>query len=156
MLNIRTVQREDLPALVQMERAAATAAHWKEAEYEMLLASDAAPLRKTFVAEEDGNPIGFVVAKLVRKDWEIENIVVRAGAQHRGIGRLLLTRLIQEAQACGAQQILLEVRSQNIAAKSVYTNCGFSVVGGRRGYYQDPADDAVLYKLELTRNEGSE
>jgi len=78
---------------------------------------------------------------------------VRSECQRRGIGRLLLTRVIQEARRFGAQNILLEVRSQNVAAKSAYTKCGFSVVGGRRGYYQDPADDALLYKLELTRNE---
>src|SRR5690348_14970200 len=98
MLIIRIVQQEDLPALVQIERAAPTAAHWKETEYEALLASDAGPLRRTFVAEEDGNPIGFAVAKVVHTDWEIENLVVRSESQRRGIGRLLLTRVIQEAQ----------------------------------------------------------
>src|SRR5215475_3225134 len=126
MLTIRALRPNDLPALIEMERAAPTAAHWRESEYEMLLASDAAPLRKTFVAEKHGQPVGFVVAKIVVKDWEIENIIVRAGCQRQGIGRLLLSHLIEEARSGDAQQILLEVRSSNAAAKNLYASCGFS------------------------------
>jgi len=148
MLTIRALRPDDLPALIEMERAAPTAAHWRESEYEMLLASNATPLRKTVVAEKDGQPIGFAVSKVVATNWEIENIVVSAGSQHQGIGRLLLSHLIEQARGEGAQQILLEVRSRNAAAKSLYTKCGFSVVGGRRDYYHDPEDDAVLYKLD--------
>jgi ribosomal-protein-alanine N-acetyltransferase len=155
MLTIRALRQEDLPALIEMERAAPTAAHWKESEYIALLAIEAAPLRKTFVAEKDGQPVGFVVARVVVMDWELENVVVHAGSQRQGIGCLLLARLIQEAQACKAQAILLEVRSRNAVAKSLYTKSGFSVAGGRRGYYRNPEDDAVLYKLKLSKTEGN-
>jgi len=149
MLTIRALRPDDLPALIEMERAAPAAAHWRESEYEMLLASNATPLRKTVVAEKDGQPIGFAVSKVVVTNWEIENIVVSAGSQRQGVGRLLLSHLIEQARSEGAQQILLEVRSGNTAAKNLYTKCGFSVVGGRRAYYHDPGDDAVLYTLDL-------
>ena len=154
-VTIRTIRGEDLPELIEMERAAATAAHWKESNYEALLVNDTAPVRKTLVAEQDGQPVGFVVAKVLAADWEIENIIVRSGFQRQGIGSLLLARLIQEAAASHAQQVLLEVRSRNLAAKSLYAKCGFSVAGGRRNYYRDPEDDAILYKLELPGTKGS-
>src|SRR5438270_106402 len=98
MLIVRIVRHEDLPALIEMEHAAPTAAHWRECEYEMLLANNATPLRKTFVAEQGGQLVGFVVAKAVASEWEIENIIVVAGSQRQGIGQSLLSRLIQEAQ----------------------------------------------------------
>ena len=149
MLTIRGLRSEDVPALIEIERASPTVAHWSPSEYQKLLASDARGQRKTLVAEQEAQPVGFVVAKVVAGDWEIENIVVRANSQRQGIGEQLLSRLIQEARRNGARQILLEVRSQNTAAKNLYNKCGFFVVGGRRAYYHDPEDDAVLYRLEL-------
>ena len=149
MLTIRALRPDDLPALIEMERAAAMAAHWRESEYQTLLATEATPHRTTLVAERDGQPVGFIVAKAISTNWEIENIVVSDGSQRQGIGLLLLSHLIEQARSEGAQQILLEVRSGNTAAKNLYTKCGFSVVGGRRAYYHDPGDDAVLYTLDL-------
>lgn len=149
MLTIRGLRSEDVPAMIEIERASPTVAHWTPGEYQALLASDETGQRKTLVAEQEARAVGFVVAKVVAGDWEIENIVVRANSQHQGIGEQLLSRLIQEARRNGARQILLEVRSQNTAARNLYTKCGFSVVGGRRAYYHDPEDDAVLYRLEL-------
>jgi [ribosomal protein S18]-alanine N-acetyltransferase len=149
MLTIRALRPDDLPALIEIERSAPTAAHWRDREYQNLLATDQRPLRTTLVAEKDGNLVGFVVAKVVAGEWEIENIIVGAGSQRQGIGTRLLSRLIQEAKQSGAQQILLEVRAQNSCAIKLYVKCGFSVVGRRGAYYQDPEDDAVLYRLEL-------
>ena len=149
MLTIRALRPEDLPALIEIERAAPAAAHWREHGYQNLLASDALSLHKTFVAENDGSLVGFLVAKVVAGEWDIENIVVRAASQRQGIGEQLLSQTVEEAKQSGAQQIVLEVRSQNTAARNLYVKCGFSVVGSRPGYYRDPTDDAVLYKLEL-------
>jgi len=149
MLTIRTLQQQDLPALIQIEREAHAAAHWKESLYETLLASEATPLRITLVAEDDGQPVGFIVGKAVGAEWEIENVVVRASSQRQGIGGQLLSRFLEEARNRGARQVLLEVRSRNATAKSLYAKCGFSVVGGRMDYYHDPSDDALLYKLDL-------
>src|SRR5262249_28513559 len=120
-----------------------------------LLATEATPHRTTLVAERDGQPVGFIVAKAISTNWEIENIVVSDGSQRQGIGLLLLSHLIEQARSEGAQQILLEARARNIPAMSLYAKCGFSVVGGRRGYYLHPKDDAVLYKLELSSSKGN-
>lgn len=149
MVTIRAVRPGDVPALIEIERRAPTAAHWNDPEYQNLLATDTEPLRKTLVAEKDSHPVGFVVAKVVADEWEIENIVLDSGYQQQGIGERLLSRIVKEAKQSGARQILLEVRSQNAAARNLYVKCGFSVVGGRRGYYRDPKDDAVVYRLEL-------
>jgi len=149
MLTIRALRSEDVPTLMEIERASPTVAHWSESEYQTLLASDATVQRKTLVAKQEANAGGFVVAKVVAGDLEIENIVVRAHSQRQGVGEQLLSRVIQEAKRNGARQILLEVRSQNRAARNLYAKCGFSVVGRRRAYYQEPEDDAVLYRLEL-------
>jgi tRNA threonylcarbamoyladenosine biosynthesis protein TsaB len=147
MVTVRALRANDLPALVEIERSAPTAAHWRDSEYQNLLTTDEKPRRITLVAEKDGKPAGFVVAKVVAGEWEIENIIVRADCQRQGIGAQLLSGLVREASQSDAQQILLEVRAQNSEARNLYVKCGFSVVGRRRAYYHDPEDDAVLYRL---------
>lgn len=149
MLTIRALRPDDLPALIEIGRNAPAAAHWTDRAYQNLLATDPTPLRRTLVAEKDGHTVGFVVAKALADEWEIENIAVCTACWRQGIGRRLLSELIHEAKQRGAQQILLEVRAQNTAARNLYVKCGFSVVGARPGYYRDPEDDAILYRLAL-------
>ena len=45
--------------------------------------------------------------------------------------------------------ITLEVRASNAAARSVYAKMGFNDVGVRPGYYEKPAEDAVIMTLYL-------
>jgi ribosomal-protein-alanine N-acetyltransferase len=45
--------------------------------------------------------------------------------------------------------IELEVRAGNLAALTLYRRFGFVEVGRRKGYYRDPAEDAVLMDLLL-------
>src|SRR5262249_48878199 len=108
MLTIRGFRSEDVSALIEIERASPTVAHWSESEYRKLLASDAMPQRRTLVAEQEAQAVGFVVARVVAADWEIENIVVRSSSQRQGVGEQLLSWVIQEARRNGARQIVLE------------------------------------------------
>jgi len=40
------------------------------------------------------------------------------------------------------------VRSCNAAARNFYQKLGFTEVGLRRGYYQSPADDGIVMRLQ--------
>jgi len=90
------------------------------------------------------------VARTGAEDWELENIVVRAANQRMGYGALLLQALIERARIKGARTFRLEVRESNMPARRLYEKCGFRVKGLRRGYYQQPAEDAILYRQDLT------
>ena len=43
----------------------------------------------------------------------------------------------------------LEVRASNAPAIALYMKHGFAQVGRRRGYYDDPKEDAILMTLEF-------
>lgn len=75
---------------------------------------------------------------------EVQNIAVDPAAQGRGIGRALLNDLI--ASAATAHRILLEVRTDNVPAISLYESVGFTRMGIRRRYYQPSGADA--YTME--------
>jgi ribosomal protein S18 acetylase RimI-like enzyme len=53
------------------------------------------------------------------------------------------------ARSRGAEEIFLEVRESNLAARRLYETSGFSESGRRQSYYQQPQEDAIVYHLGL-------
>ena len=79
-------------------------------------------------------------------DWELENIVVLQGARRNGVGRQLLDALLAEARQTNNSSVFLEVRESNFPARALYEKSGFIQAGSRRAYYQNPEEDAILYR----------
>jgi [ribosomal protein S18]-alanine N-acetyltransferase len=80
----------------------------------------------------------------------VQNIAVRRNAQRGGIGRALLTALLDQARSSGVSAVLLEVAVDNGPAQTLYEAYGFVGVGVRKGYYQPTNTDALVMRLELT------
>ncbi len=144
-MTIRPAISADIPRLLALERHAATAAHWAEADYQKLFARGA-PERLAMVLEEEGI-VAFIVARGVGAEWEIENVAVAGTARRRGLGTRLLGELLKQVRARGAEGVFLEVRESNRAARMLYEKWAFVESGRRAGYYRDPAEDAILYRL---------
>jgi len=126
-----------------IEAQAVTVAHWSEQAYQRVFSADSSRLALVY---EDGAVQGFVVASQIGADWELENLVVVQQAQRRGVGSALLDRLMTTIQQHRGESVFLEVRASNVAARAFYEKHGFQIAGRRRGYYQHPAEDAVLYR----------
>jgi ribosomal-protein-alanine N-acetyltransferase len=148
-VSVRRATLDDVPAVVAIERQTPSAPHWTFEQYGKLLDSGVILVAEEAVAEEARQLCGFVCANAVAGEWEIENVVVPAAFLRRGIASELLQALIDQAKREAASVILLEVRESNVPARRLYEKHGFLEVGRRRGYYGDPAEDAILYKLSL-------
>jgi [ribosomal protein S18]-alanine N-acetyltransferase len=91
-------------------------------------------------------------------DAEVMTIAVAPAAQQQGIGGRLLAALIEGARQRGAGRLLLEVRADNVAARSLYAATGFDQVGTRAGYYHGSGPeggtghgvDALILSLDLS------
>lgn len=150
-----------------LERQCATAAHWTELQYHQAL-QGGGPERVFVVAEavaEGSRPIqsliqsleergetrsevaGFLIARHLAPEWELENIVVAPAARRKGIGQRLLNALLSAARETNSDSVFLEVRESNGAARTLYEKAGFKTVGLRKSYYSAPVEDAVLYRL---------
>ncbi len=94
-------------------------------------------------ARTDGQLVGYAglvfVAGPPQAEAEIQTIGVDPAYQGRGIGRALLRRLLELADAAAAT-VFLEVRTDNDAARALYESEGFAVVGLRERYYLSGAD----------------
>ncbi len=98
--------------------------------------------------DEDRGLEGYCVVAVAADEVEVHNLAVRPERRRHGLARLLLEVALSWAARRGARTALLEVRAGNAAALGLYRACGFEVVGARRGYYQDPPEDAVLMRRE--------
>jgi ribosomal-protein-alanine N-acetyltransferase len=145
-VRVRRARRDDVPAIHAIAEQNPTAAHWPEAEYAQAL-ENVAGRRVLYVAEISGEVVGFVVARMVECEWELENIAVSTGRQRKGIGQALLHVLIDVARHNEAEAVFLEVRESNSFARVLYERCGFRQTGTRPRYYSNPEESAVLYRF---------
>ncbi len=83
----------------------------------------------------------------------ISTIAVARERRRRGIGELLLAAMIDRAIELHARLVTLEVRASNHAAIALYRKYGFEVNGGRKRYYQDDREDALIMSTPLIQGE---
>lgn len=80
---------------------------------------------------------------------EIYNIGVASNYQRNGIGKRLLSGLIEAAAQYSRTTIWLEVRESNAKAIDFYKANGFDAVFKRKNFYTHPPEDAVIMKLQF-------
>jgi ribosomal-protein-alanine N-acetyltransferase len=142
---IRSAGLDDVPAILALEREAASAAHWTPEQYTRLV-----EWGLVLVAEEETTISGFICAQALAEEWEIENVVVATQVRRRGIADALLQELVRHIRSQAGVTVWLEVRESNQPARRLYEKHGFREAGRRRGYYQDPVEDAVLYEWRVS------
>jgi [ribosomal protein S18]-alanine N-acetyltransferase len=161
-VTIRPATPADLPFISALERACPTAAQWTEHQYEQLFNADKeGPERLVLVAsslsagplmgkaQEASSVAGFLVARHVSEEWELENVVVASAERRKGLGKRLLDALLRHAERTNSKSVLLEVRESNAPARSVYEKAGFRQTGRRKAYYMNPLEDAILYSRNV-------
>ncbi|WP_083507718.1 GNAT family N-acetyltransferase [Aureimonas frigidaquae] len=110
---------------------------WDEDEFTSLL-SQAGTFG--FVARRPGHPLpdGLVLARLTVDEAEILTVAVSRHARNRGIGRLLMDRVLEHLHAERALALFLEVDETNQPALALYRKLRFEEVGRRPAYYPGP------------------
>ncbi len=137
-----------------MERECPAAAHWSEKQYAELFGEGGGSERLVVAASASSGGkgaalLGFLVARQVAGEWELENIVVAPDARRQGVGNRLLGALLTKAVETDSAGVFLEVRESNAAARGLYEKAGFRQSGRRKSYYADPQEDAVLYSRSV-------
>lgn len=149
MIRVRPAVQGDLSRLLEIAKHSVTAAQWNQAEYARLFAPEVEQNRTVLVVEQEAEAEGFIVARHLGQEWEIENIAVNGPARRRGLGTRLLGEFLDLARNRGADQVFLEVRESNLAARALYEKWSFMEAGRRKMYYADPAEDALVLKYKF-------
>lgn len=82
-----------------------------------------------------GDAESFVLGRVLFGEAEILTLATHPAHQRQGRARAALAAFTQQAQACGAETIFLEVSLRNNAATSLYAAAGYVQVGRRAAYY---------------------
>ncbi|SCX07029.1 N6-L-threonylcarbamoyladenine synthase [Candidatus Aquiluna sp. UB-MaderosW2red] len=80
---------------------------------------------------------------------DIQTIGIALSERGKGLGKKLMLELLAYAKKLGSEQVMLEVRSDNPIAISLYESLGFLPVDLRKRYYQPDNVDALIMRLEI-------
>lgn len=102
--------------------------------------------------EPSGALAGYFLLMLAVDEAHLLNISVRRDLHGRGVGRLLLDKVMAIAKEKDMRSVLLEVRPSNRRALAVYERYGFEQIGQRKGYYPahgNMREDAIVMRFHL-------
>jgi ribosomal-protein-alanine N-acetyltransferase len=108
------------------------------------------PGLELLVLEQEGEGvIGYAVLWCILEQGELANVAVTPRVRGKGLGAYLLSRVLDVARERSVQTVFLEVRVSNERALDLYRRFGFKDVGRRKGYYDNPREDALIMAAKL-------
>jgi ribosomal-protein-alanine N-acetyltransferase len=145
-VTVRRLAESDVDAVVSIE-AEAFSSPWSRETFLDLVQRPG--LELLVMEDREVGIIGYAVLWCIVDQGELANMAVIPSFRGRGLGSLLLSRVLDRARERGVETVYLEVRVSNEAAVKLYTRFGFSDIGLRRAYYEHPKEDARVMKAAL-------
>lgn len=150
VIHVRQYQPQDFPRLLEIDQSCFVEgiAYSKE-EMRYFVAM---PTAISLVALQDEQIMGFVIAdrfrsrRASRSVGKIITIDVAPGAQHSGLGTLLMSSAESELKCAGCDYVSLEVAVDNEPALKFYKKHGYSVLKVLPRYYLDSIDGLLMGK----------
>ena len=139
---LRDMTVADLRAVVAIEDESYSVP-WSESTFRGLLRRRDAEMVVAVVGDV---VIGYAAFWCVVDQGELGNVAVSSAWRGRGLGARLLEEVLRRAGRRGIVEVFLEVRPTNTVARRLYERFGFTTVGRRRNYYQQPVEDALVLR----------
>lgn len=148
-MEIRKTVEADLPEIVALERQIFSSP-WSEKSFRSAYGQEH---NIYLTAIEHDRVMGYCGLWCSPPDADLCNMAVAQDCRQRGIGKELLSEAFRYCLQKQVKYILLEVRVSNVPAQRLYQSLGFEEIGIRKGYYSNPAEDALLYQCCLIKDE---
>ncbi|HEX7608293.1 MAG TPA: GNAT family N-acetyltransferase [Candidatus Cryosericum sp.] len=125
-VELRPAGAEDVPVMAAIVASAFAEPVGEEEQALVRLMKD--PSRTTYLAAQDGRPVGVIQSAISDGRAFIVHFAVRPEMQGQGIGRQMLLAIVRGLLNSGSQWITIEVETENRNALSLYQRCGFVTV----------------------------
>lgn len=102
-------------------------------------------------ADEDEKVAGYSISTLVYDEIHVFKIAVADGHRRKGVAEALLSDTFDFYGRRGALSVILEVRTTNAPAISLYRKLGFEVIRTRENYYSRTREDAFVMGVPLEK-----
>lgn len=129
---VRAMKREDLRALVEIDRRVTGQGRSSYFDRKLEEALEESDVRVSLVADLDGMPVGFVMARVdfgefgrIESTAVLDTIGVDPDYRNRGIGRALLSQLLINLSSLRVERIRTELAWNEHALLSFFDRCGF-------------------------------
>ena len=98
---------------------------------------------------------GYLICRYAFDTCHILNLCISNTMQNKGLGKVLLTSLLNSLAKPGVTNIILEVRPSNKSALKLYLANGFSQYDVKKAYYsdEDGAEDAIMLKRAINNHQ---
>lgn len=136
-LSIRWMIRADLPAVLEIERAAFGDNAWSEGDFRREL-SQYNCIRR--VAEFDERVVGYVVYELHRNFLHITNLAVHPEFRRRRVAAAIMAIMRGHLSLQRRTRIACLIRDKNHEAQAFFRQQGFRATGLLRGYHPGSED----------------
>lgn len=142
MTVFRSMETGDIPDVLEIERSLFSDP-WSEDNFLFDLGENEKSF--SYVSEQEGEIVGYIIGWYIEPELYIGNIAVRKSVQNRGIGSYLVKQLLNSFQ--NFEVAYLEVRKNNHIAQKLYSKFGFKPKYLRKSYYHD-GEDAIIMVME--------
>ena len=140
LLNIRLMKETDINQVLEISSLSLKES-WSMASFINELSN---PLARYLIAEKGNKILGFAGVWIIVDEGHITNIAVHPKYRGYGIGKELLSSMIDYAKEWQINSFTLEVRPSNIIAQNLYNKFQFKEEGIRKNYYADNNEDAII------------
>ncbi|MGI9412443.1 MAG: GNAT family N-acetyltransferase [Hyphomicrobiales bacterium] len=129
---VRSMTPDDLSALIAIDRR--ITGHERSAYYERKLAEtmDESAVRVSLVAELDGRPVGFIMARVdfgefghTEPEAVIDTIGVNPDYAHQEIGKAMMSQLLTNLRSLHVEGVRTEVEWNDFGLLGFLEQCGF-------------------------------
>ncbi len=145
MITYRDANSFDIPVLVSLDRELFPYSPWSAGQYREEIS---APTRLFVLALDDASSVIGYAGVFAPGGAEADVLTVGVVPQHRGqgIARELMAGITKWAIAQGSIAMMLEVKSDNVEAISLYESLGYSKLNVRKDYFGIGLDALVMRK----------
>ena len=95
--------------------------------------------------------VGFILINTILDEVHILKFGILPSFRHMGLGKKLLSTILDKHRDDTEKYVWLEVRKSNNIAIKLYMSQGFEIKGVRKKYYADNDEDAYVMALKLVK-----
>jgi ribosomal-protein-alanine N-acetyltransferase len=145
MITYRDANSFDIPVLVSLDKELFPYSPWSAGQYREEIS---APTRHFVVALDDTSSVIGYAGVFAPGGTEADVLTVGVVARHRGqgIARELMARITKWALDQGSIAMMLEVKTDNVEAISLYETLGYTKLNVRKDYFGSGLDALVMRK----------
>ncbi len=143
---IEELKENEIPVIAELEKASFSKP-WSE---DSIRDSFNNPSCSFFTAK-DKEIIGYIGISIAADEGYILNVAVFPERRNSGVGKSLVTFLINKYKE-DLRFLTLEVRPSNKPAVNLYKSLGFEKAGERPSYYSNPTENALLLTKYFNSN----